>query len=338
MEKKSMNPIKVSVCVSFYNAEKFVKRCLDMLCAQSMKEGLEIVLVNDGSKDNTEELMRNYATNHPERPFVLVSQENGSLCQGRKTGINHASGEYITFLDQDDLIDASAYEKMYNCAKEYDSDIVEIMTKHGDEVLGAPFSGLQDSHLVLKHFFEKGGLQSQLWMRMYKRTLFQKSVLPDRYTNNEDMYGMPCLLHAAHSIYFIKEALHTYSVDNADSFMASMTDPKKAERRYQSRKIALGSFEHFKSFVSVDGMQEYNEEYNHFKARYIFTFLITKFPSKSMTTKMEDVFDETDIPNRKALNAFLRRWLKNDISINRLYKVLGLDITYFFYNLRKNLI
>lgn len=330
MEKNSLNPIKVSVCVSFYNAEKFVQRCLDMLCAQSMKEGLEIVLVNDGSKDSTDELMRNYAANHPERTFVLVTQENGSLCQGRLTGIRNSSGEYITFLDQDDLIDTTAYEKMYGCAKEYDADIVEIQTKNGDRILRSPFEGLQKSHEILKYYFTNGGVQSMLWMRMYRRELFEKPILPSIRTNNEDMYGYPCLLHAARSIYFLQEQLHTYSIDNEGSYMARMSNPAMAEKRFQSRKLALGSFEHFKNFVGENGMQEYKDEFQTYMATYCFGFLMTMFVNKTMQNKIDAIIEKTAMNSRKDIETLLRKRLPHKSMTNYIYRIFGLKAAYSF--------
>lgn len=333
MEKGDLNFIKVSVCVSFYNAAPYVQRCLDMLCSQTMKDGLEIVLVNDGSNDNTDELMRNYATCHPERKFVLVTQVNKSLCQGRMTGVANSSGEYVTFLDQDDLIDATAYEKLYQCAKQHDVDIVEFRSKHGDEVLSSPFIGLQNSHSVLKHYFTKGGIQSQLWMRLYKRSLFNKPILPQIRTNNEDMYGWPCLLHAANTIYFYPEILHTYSIDD-NSFMGSLADPSKAERRFQSRKIALGMFNHFRSFVGIEGIKEYYMEFNQFMAEYLLGFLITKFYGKSMDVKVASLLQETGISSRKELMGFLDNWLPQKSLTYGVYRLFGLNAAYVFHNLR----
>lgn len=336
MEKNSSNPIKVSVCVSFYNASQFVERCVDMLCSQTIGDALEIVLVNDGSKDDTEKLMRAYAEQHPDRRIVLVTQENKSLCQARQTGVRNASGEYVTFLDQDDKIDATAYEKMYRCAKENNADIVEIKTRHGEEVLGAPFTGLKDSHEVLKNFFDYGGMHTMLWMRMYRRSLFDKPVLPNLYTNNEDMFGLPCLMHAAHTIYFLPEVLHTYTVDNVNSFMVSTSDPKNAEKRFTSRALALKAPNHFRSFVEEEGLKEYGDSFNHYRASNAFSFLMLSFEGKKMRDKEKAVLEETGMKTSKELRLFLKRWLPNRSLAYRMYKVLGLNLTYNLYHMINN--
>lgn len=333
MEKNSSNSIKVTVCVSFYNASLFVEQCVDILCAQTLGDALEIVLVNDGSKDDTEELMHTYAKKHPDRRIVLVTQENKSLCHGRQTGVRNASGEYITFLDQDDKIDATAYEKMYCCAKEYDADIVEIKTRHGDEVLGAPFAGLKDSHEVLKYYFEQGGMHTMLWMRMYRRTLFDKPVLPDLYTNNEDMFGLPCLLHAAHSIYYLPEVLHTYTVDNVNSFMVSTSDPKNADKRFKSRALALKAPNHFRTFVGEEGLKEYGDSFNRYRASNAFSFLMLSFLGKGIKDKEKAVIEETGLNSSRELRRFLREWLPNRSLVYRMYKALGLNLTYKLYHL-----
>ena len=270
---KTKNSPLISVIIPVYNVEKYLPRCLDSVCAQTL-QSLEIVLVNNGSTDNSEAIMREYAEKHPERRFVILSQEDRSLAGGRLTGINHATGEYITFLDADDLVDATTYQKMLECAEKEGVDIVEIQTRRDAKILESNLKGLQDTHQVLKQYFTKGGIQSMLWMRMFRRSLFAKPVLPTIYTNNEDMFAWPCLLYAAHSIYFLKKPLHTYSTDNEGGVMQSETyDPKLAERRFQSRTKALLSIPFFREYAG-DGYCEFIKEHKKYEACYTFGFLM----------------------------------------------------------------
>ena len=127
MEKSNIEPIKVSVCISVHNTAKYLPRCLDSVCVQTL-QSLEIVIVNNGSTDNSEEIMHDYASKNPERKFVIISQEDRSLAGGRQSGIDHATGEYIAFLDADDFVAPEAYEKMLLCAERESVDIVEIET------------------------------------------------------------------------------------------------------------------------------------------------------------------------------------------------------------------
>ena len=285
MEKSNIEPIKVSVCISVHNTAKYLPRCLDSVCVQTL-QSLEIVIVNNGSTDNSEEIMHDYASKHPERKFVIISQEDRSLAGGRQSGIDHATGEYIAFLDADDFVAPEAYEKMLLCAERESVDIVEIETKRDGVILGSNFTGLQDAHDVLKQFFTHKGVQSMLWLRLYKRELFTKPVLPKQYTNNEDMFALPCLLHMAKSIFFLKEHLHTYSTDNEGGVMLSETyNPQLAERRFNSRSTALLCISHFREFVGDEDYKEYVNEHSQYTAEQILGYLLIDFNGKSIQEK-----------------------------------------------------
>lgn len=327
MEKSHLDHIKVSVCISVHNTAKYLPRCLDSVCAQTL-QSLEIVVVNNGSTDNSEDIMRDYAVKHPERKFVIVSQEDRSLAGGRQTGIIHASGAFITFLDADDFVEPTAYEKMLNCAEENRADIVEIETKRNGEILGSNLTGLHNSHEVLCQYFAKGDIQSMLWMRMYKHELFQKPVLPYIYTNNEDMFAWPCLLHAAKTIYFLKEPLHTYSTDNEDGVMHTETNnPELAERRFQSRTKALFSIPHFRDYVGEDCYSGYYDIHTRYKANYILYFLLENFVGKSMKEKEQVVLNTLEFKTRKELHHFMSQWLSNG-RLGKLYRLFGINVTY----------
>ncbi len=117
-----MNNIKVSIIVPVYNVELYLEKCLDSLVNQTLKE-IEILVVNDGSPDNSQSIIDDYAKRYPEkiRPFI---KQNGGLSDTRNFAIKHAKGEYIAFVDSDDYVDIDMYELMYNKAVETDSDIV----------------------------------------------------------------------------------------------------------------------------------------------------------------------------------------------------------------------
>lgn len=120
-----MKTIKVSVCISVHNTAHLLPRCLDSLLKQTMKD-LEIVLVNNGSSDNSEDIMRQYSNHYPQIQWQIIVQEDRGLAQGRQTGINHAIGEYIAFLDADDYVDSHMYGKLYDVAIENSADIENV--------------------------------------------------------------------------------------------------------------------------------------------------------------------------------------------------------------------
>lgn len=114
---------KVSVIVPVYNVEKYIRKCLDSLVNQTLKE-IEIIVVNDGSTDNSETIVEEYIEKYSDKIKYYV-KENGGLSDARNYGMKYATGEYIAFIDSDDYVDVELYEKMYNKAVENNCDYVE---------------------------------------------------------------------------------------------------------------------------------------------------------------------------------------------------------------------
>ena len=114
--------IKVSVIVPVYNVEKFIDKCLNSLVNQTLKE-IEIIVVNDGSPDNSQKIIDKYVKKYPDKIKSFI-KENGGQGSARNMGIEKAVGEYISFVDSDDWLDLDTLEKMYFLAKKDKSDIV----------------------------------------------------------------------------------------------------------------------------------------------------------------------------------------------------------------------
>ena len=113
----------VSIIVPIYNVEKYLSRCVESLLNQTL-ENIQIILVNDGSTDNSGEIAKVYAEKNPDK-ILYLEKENGGLSDARNYGMPFATGKYIAFLDSDDYIEKNAYEEMYNKACEGNYDYVE---------------------------------------------------------------------------------------------------------------------------------------------------------------------------------------------------------------------
>ena len=114
MAEREKKPL-ISVVVPVYNVEKYLPKCLDSLLAQSWQE-LEIIVVDDGSPDNSWDIMQEYARRDSRvRP---IRQKNGGLSAARNAGVEAARGEWIGFLDSDDYVAPEMYERLYRAAAE----------------------------------------------------------------------------------------------------------------------------------------------------------------------------------------------------------------------------
>lgn len=127
-------PQKVSIIVPVYNVENYLAKCLDSLINQTL-QNIEVLVVNDGSKDNSEKIIQQYAEKYPEKikPF---SKENGGLSDARNFGLEKATGDFIGFVDSDDYVTETMFEEMLNLAEKHQSKIVicniQKVDQHGN--------------------------------------------------------------------------------------------------------------------------------------------------------------------------------------------------------------
>ena len=112
----------ISVVIPVYNGEAYIRRCLDSLLA-SEGDCIEIIAVNDGSRDASSAILHEYADRYPDR-VIVVDKENGGASQARKTGVDMARGEYVGFVDADDYVAPDWYRRMEEKAQKTGADIV----------------------------------------------------------------------------------------------------------------------------------------------------------------------------------------------------------------------
>ena len=164
---------KVSVIVPFYNVEGYIEKCLDTLVNQTL-EDIEIILVNDGSKDNSILIAKKFLENYPKK-IVYLEKENGGLSDARNFGIPYAKGEYIAFLDSDDYVEKNMYEEMYALAKKENSDMVqcnfywEYIDKNKKKI------GDVQKYSNKKELITKGRVEA--WNKLIKREILENEEI-----------------------------------------------------------------------------------------------------------------------------------------------------------------
>ena len=125
---------KISVIVPIYNSEKYLKKCIDSIINQTLKE-IEIICINDGSTDNSLSILNEYK--EKDSRIIVLTQENQGQGVARNNGIEIARGEYLACIDSDDWIESEMFEKLYNTAKEKDAEIVHCnyYTVHKEDLI-----------------------------------------------------------------------------------------------------------------------------------------------------------------------------------------------------------
>ncbi|MBD3906660.1 glycosyltransferase [Chryseobacterium sp. Ch-15] len=124
-------PSKVSVIVPVYNVENYLAKCLDSLVNQSLKN-IEIIVVNDGSKDGSGNIIQQYSEKYPDK-IKAFSKENGGLSDVRNFGIDQATGDYFGFVDSDDYVAETMFEEMLTLAEKHDAEMVICNIQKVDE-------------------------------------------------------------------------------------------------------------------------------------------------------------------------------------------------------------
>lgn len=180
--------VRISVIIPAYNAQEYIERCLDCCINQTFND-FEVIVVNDGSKDTTEKIVKKYTEKYSN--IHLVSKSNGGLVNARKSGIEKACGEFIFFLDADDTIEPDTLEILYSHSESYDIVIGNIILEDnkGKKYKLQHFNKLKygnDNNGMLMNYIEKYVTPS-LCGRIIRRSLFDNINIPSDFTVGEDV-------------------------------------------------------------------------------------------------------------------------------------------------------
>ena len=167
-----MKQKKISVIIPIYNAEKDLIRCVKSILNQTYKE-IEIILINDGSTDNTAEICTELKK--ADKRIKYLSTENKGVSHARNKGLLMATGEYITFADSDDYLESNMYEEIMNDILESNADIGICGYDEGKE------KGVSDSSIeifnkkeAIENLFNNDSYRGFLWNKIYKKEILMK--------------------------------------------------------------------------------------------------------------------------------------------------------------------
>lgn len=219
--------IKVSVIIPVYNSRDFLSRCLDSVCHQTLKD-IEIICVNDCSRDNSLEILNDYARKFSHLK-VIDCQTNGGESVARNIGLEAATGKYIGFVDNDDEIDLDFYEKLYNKAIEENADIAkgELHEIGYDlkESYGNLNKKIRDNNSLL--FFNY-----HWWTAIYKTSLVKGNCIKfiEGYPLGGDVLFLNQVVLASSKISLVDDVFYHYyrREDSGDSKVLSFEKIKSA--------------------------------------------------------------------------------------------------------------
>ena len=218
---------KISFIVPAYNAEKYIEQCILSILEQN-KCPWELIIIDDGSRDLTLQICRKYE--EKDNRIKVVCQQNAGSAVARNTGLDMATGEWISFLDADDWISKDYLEKVYPYLQpEYDfimysyceikDDFFRAMCQNGEEFI------LQKEEFELlvkdvidteRRLLEAAASRSQFWTKVYRREFLEKHQIrmqPELRMSQDVMFNL-CVYNVAEKAIFIPELLYNYRILN----------------------------------------------------------------------------------------------------------------------------
>lgn len=208
-----MSEVKVSIVVPIYNLEKYIPRCLDALVNQTLEE-IEILCVDDGSKDSAPQIIEDYKKRYPNK-VKTFHKENGGEWSARTYGLKQATGEYVGFIDSDDVPEVTWAEKLYNAAKTNDADIAFSGYDRVDLDTGKTVStemtqyGTMNKEVDFNDDFIVYANPS-LWNKLYRREIVKDlEFLPFRGCN-DTLFLIHSYMNGAKKLTFIPDVLYHY--------------------------------------------------------------------------------------------------------------------------------
>lgn len=232
----------VSIIMPAYNAEAYIARSIDTALAQSFP-GFELIIVDDGSTDHTPDIIDWYAAHYAN--VVVIHQKNGGVPVARNTGIEYAKGDYIGFMDNDDMLRPDMAERMYKSAEKNHCDVVITsvyqITNNGHEIY-MQYSMKEDRTVTVEDFFKQYYIREcrvgvVVWNKLYRASIVKVHLFPNLVFDDEAW--TPYILSFADKICYLNDFLYEYDRIIRDATLVNKWWDKSKEERFMDYKKIL---------------------------------------------------------------------------------------------------
>lgn len=207
----------ISIIVPVYNASKYIEECICSILEQTYKN-IEILLVDDGSKDNSLKICNRFASE--DKRVKVFSKANTGVSDTRNYGIENCSGKYVTFVDSDDRLESTAIEKMYNKLKETEADVVigGVCDFYDDGKTIPHKYNLQkiieyNNEEALKALLLEYPFNGVVWSKLYKRELFNTQKFDINTKIAEDLKLLYKMFFHCKKIIFFPDIVYHWRIN-----------------------------------------------------------------------------------------------------------------------------
>ena len=218
---------KLSILIPCYNVEKYIRQCMDSVVNQTLKD-IEIIAINDGSKDNTLSILKDYAKN--DKRIIIIDKANSGYGDSMNQGLKKATGEYIGIVESDDFVELNMFETLYNIASDKALDVVKsnfyyYWSKTGENKKVEVMPTTQINKIINPQI-ENGIFWSMpcIWAAIYKRDFLHKNnirFLETPGASYQDTAFNFKVWASAHQVSFTDQAFLHYRQDNEQSSVNS---------------------------------------------------------------------------------------------------------------------
>ncbi len=201
-----MNKYKVSIIIPVYGVEKYISKCLESLVNQTLND-IEIIVVNDGTKDNSQKIIDKYVKKYPDKVKSFI-KENGGQGSARNYGLKQANGDYIGYVDSDDYVELEMYEKLYNKAISDNLDIAicgnyNVSEDYKNKKVDLEFIKFEDNKI--NALFGK----KAVWNKIYKKSIVEKLEFRSKVWYEDFDFSIKAIC-SAKKIEYVNEPLYDY--------------------------------------------------------------------------------------------------------------------------------
>lgn len=202
----------ISIIIPFYNAEKYIGKCLESVVGQTYRN-LQIILINDGSTDTSLKICKEFA--QKDDRIEIYCQKNKGVSMARNLGLSKATGEYVAWIDADDYVSSKFVELLYKIAEENNAEIVQCKHKrvYADDINFSDDASLcyVESNKVLHEYLQDkyDNISIYLWDKLVKRKLYSDVIFPNR-TNSEERTVIYLLLLKCKKYIYTNAILYAY--------------------------------------------------------------------------------------------------------------------------------
>lgn len=323
----------ISVIIPLYNSEQHIEKILEMLDKQTFKE-FEVIFINDGSTDNTRVKLEKLGNKDN---IVIYNKSNGGPSSTRNFGLGKASGEFIVFIDDDDIIEPHYLEVLYKNIQDVDLVVSSYKTTQINNVkINSPTKNkkeiIEKSEFIKRFADLKGNfVYHPLWNKIYKRQIIEENNVKfdNKISIGEDFIFNIDYLKNANKICLINDILYNYvTVDRTSltqKYRENLWNEEKEEyKHYKDFFVNLNEYENYAKEIEIFLIYSFNSVISHL-------FNTNRLTKEQIKQKIKQVINDKNLQysvrNSKANNLYIK-------FVKKLIKIKNIGLIYYTYKIK----